>query len=162
MFSEVQGASHFQWFFFFSSDDTENILNIKKSAQHPKSFTNSGFLINLPLHFLSFEIPLVFSLIPINLALSMKLLFPTLSDLLTNHVRYDIMYTHINTHTPASYTYIIENKYLSMGLILPWWLFFATLILEHSFRYRFNHLFLRNDSLTFWVLSVNPVVLPYE
>ena len=106
--------------FFFSSGETENILNIKKSAQHPKSFTNSEFLISLPLHFLSFEIPLVFSLIPISLALSMILLFPTLSDLLTNHVRYDIMYTHINTHTPASYTYIIENKYLSMGLILPW------------------------------------------
>lgn len=115
----MQAPHIFSDFFFFSSDETENILNIKKSTQHPKTFTeNSGFWISLPLHFLSFEIPLLFSLIPINLALSMIPLFPTLTDLLINHVRYGIVHTHTHPHThPASYNYIIENKYLSMGLI---------------------------------------------
>ena len=108
--TEVQAPHIFSDFFFFSSDETENILNIKKSTQHPKTFTeNSGFWISLPLHFLSFEIPLLFSLIPINLALSMIPLFPTLTDLLINHVRYGIVHTH--THTPTHPSCFIQLHY---------------------------------------------------
>ena len=103
----------FSDFFFFFSDETGNILHIKKSTQHPKSFTeNSGFWISLPLHFLSFEIPLLFSLISINLALSMiSLLFPTLTDLLSNHVRYDIVHTHTHTHTHTDTSCFIHLDY---------------------------------------------------